>query len=152
VSSVELNPRTENPLRISIRVQKQSGFTLIELLVVVSLIGLLISVSVPVSYNMYLSYQASLKAEEVFVYVSQVRRESFLYGDEVVLSSQEGLIRSNDGEPAKFPDVFVQIDEPIKFYKNGTTSGGIVKIRTAATAYRLTITAPFGELLLARES
>ena len=152
MSSVELNPRTENPLRISIRIQKQSGFTLIELLVVVSLIGLLISVSVPVSYNMYLSYQASLKAEEVFVYVSKVRRESFLYGDEVVLSSQEGLIQSDDGQSAKFPDVFVQIDEPIKFYKNGTTSGGIVKIRTAAAAYRLTITAPFGELLLARES
>ena len=134
------------------RERRRSGFTLIELLVVVSLIGLLISVSVPVSYNMYLSYQASLKAEEVFVYVSKVRRESFLYGDEVVLSSQDGLIQSDGGQSAKFPDVFVQIDEPIKFYQNGTTSGGVVKIRAGATAYRLTITAPFGELLLARES
>jgi prepilin-type N-terminal cleavage/methylation domain-containing protein len=131
---------------------KRSGFTLIELLLVVSLIGLLMSVSVPVSYNMYLSYQASLKAEEVFVYVSKVRRESFLYGDEVVLSSQEGFIQSDDGQSVKFPDVFVQIDEPIKFYKNGTTTGGTVKIRTGAAVYRLTITAPFGELLLARES
>ena len=150
--SSELNPRAENSLRISIRVWERSGFTLIELLVVVSLIGLLMSVTVPVSYNMYRSYQASLKAEEVFVYVATVRRESFLYGDEVVLSSQEGLIRSNDGEPVKFSDVFVQIDEPIKFYKNGTTSGGAVKIRVGAAAYRLTVAPPFGELLLARES
>ncbi len=152
MSSVELNPQAESLFRFSARTQKRSGFTLIELLLVVSMIGLLMAVSVPASYNMYLSYQGSLKAEEVFIYVSKVRRESFLYGDEVVLASQEGLIQSDDGQSVKFPDVFVQIDSPIKFYKNGTTSGGMVKIRTGASVYRLTITPPFGELLLERES
>ena len=133
----EHEPRTTN-----------RGFTLVEILLVISIIGLILGVSVPASYQMYLNYKNSLHAEEVLTFVANVRRESFLYGEESVLSSTEGRIGYGEGRHAGFTDTFVQIDAPIKFYKNGTTSGGIVKIQAGDSLYWLKITAPFGNLLL----
>jgi prepilin-type N-terminal cleavage/methylation domain-containing protein len=135
-----------------LKIYDKSGFTLIEILLVVSIIGLIMGVTVPASYNMYLNYKNSLHAEEVLAYVSNVRRESFLYGQETVLSSKQGRIQPNDGTLIGFADIFVQIDTPIKFYKNGTTSGGALRIRAGDTVYRLKVTAPFGNLLLERET
>jgi prepilin-type N-terminal cleavage/methylation domain-containing protein len=127
---------------------QSSGFTLVEILLVISIIGLILGVSVPASYQMYLNYKNSLRAEEVLTFVANVRRESFLYGEESVLSSAEGRIQYGKGRLASFTDTFVQIDAPIKFYKNGTTSGGVLKIQAGHSLYWLKITAPFGNLLL----
>jgi prepilin-type N-terminal cleavage/methylation domain-containing protein len=135
-----------------LKIRDKTGFTLIEILLVVSIIGLIMGVSIPASYEMYLNYKNSLHAEEVLAYVSNVRRESFLYGQETVLSSKEGRIQPSKGELVSFADLFVQIDTPIKFYKNGTTSGGALRIRAGDTVYRLKVTAPFGNLLLERET
>ena len=109
-------------------------------------------VSVPASYQMYQSYKNSLKAEEVLTYVSNIRRESFLFGEETVLSSTDGRIQQGDGRIMNFTDLFVQIDTPIKFYKNGTTSGGVLKIQAGDSIYRLKVSPPFGNLLLERDS
>jgi len=125
-----------------------SGFTLVEILLVVSILGLILAVSVPASYEMYLGYKSSLRAEEVLTFVANLRRESFLYGEESVLSSVEGNIQYGDGKLVTFADTFVQIDAPIRFYKNGTTSGGELQIQAGGFAYRLNISAPFGNLLL----
>ncbi len=56
------------------------GFTLIELLIVITIIGMMFSVSVPISYSIYQRYQASLKAERVLTLVSSMRMEAFLHG------------------------------------------------------------------------
>jgi prepilin-type N-terminal cleavage/methylation domain-containing protein len=133
-----------------LKIRDKTGFTLIEILLVVSIIGLIMGVTIPASYEMYLNYKNSLHAEEVLAYVSNVRRESFLYGEETVLSSKEGRIQPNNSALIGFADLFVQIDTPIKFYKNGTTSGGVLKIQAGDSVYRLKVTAPFGNLLLER--
>jgi prepilin-type N-terminal cleavage/methylation domain-containing protein len=128
----------------------KKGFTLIEMLIVVSIIGLMLSVSLPISYGMYKSYKASLKAEEVMVFISSLKRESFLYSEAKVLSSKGGVITVN-GKEQTFDDAVIQIDTPIEFYKNGTTSGGTLKIHVADQAYSLNIQAPFGSLILERK-
>ena len=128
----------------------KKGFTLIEVLLVISLIGFMLSVSLPISYSMYQSFKASLKAEEVMIFVSSLRRESFLYSEAKVLSSKEGVLMVNGNEKI-FNDTLVQIDLPIEFYKNGTTSGGALKIVVGGQAYSLNVQTPFGGLFLERK-
>ena len=129
---------------------KDKGFTLIEILLVVFLIGLIFSVSLPVSYNMYTSYKASLKAEEVMIFISSLKRESFLYSEAKLLTSKDGVMTVN-GEGKAFADTIIQIDQPIEFYKNGTTSGGILNISVGGQAYTLNVNTPFGDLILGRK-
>jgi len=134
---------------MSIFQRSQQGFTLIELLTVVAIIGIMLSVSLPMSYNMYESYKASIKAQEVMIFVSSLRRDSFLYSEGKVLSSENDVI-TVDGKEKVFADTRLRIDSPIRFYKNGTTSGGLIKIYVGDQAYSLTIRAPLGDLFLER--
>jgi prepilin-type N-terminal cleavage/methylation domain-containing protein len=127
----------------------KKGFTLIEILIVVSILGLMFSVSLPISYGMYMSYKASLKAEEVMVFISGLKRESFLYSEAKALSTKDGVMTVN-GKEKTFEDASIQIDQPIDFYRNGTTSGGTVKIYVGNQAYSLNVQAPFGNLILER--
>ena len=128
----------------------QKGFTLIEILIVVSIIGLMLSVSLPISYSMYMSYKASLKAEEVMIFISSLKRESFLYSEAKILSSKDGVIIVN-GKEQVFNDTVIQIDPPIEFYRNGTTSGGTLKIYVGNQAYSLNVKAPLGDIILERK-
>jgi prepilin-type N-terminal cleavage/methylation domain-containing protein len=132
------------------RRMSSKGFTLIEIIIVVSIIGLMLSVSLPISYSMYMSYKASLKAEEVMVFISSLKRESFLYSEAKVLSSKDGVMIVN-GKEKTFGDTSIQIDPPIEFYRNGTTSGGALKIFVGNQAYSLNIQAPFGNIILERK-
>ena len=129
---------------------EKKGFTLMEILIVVSIIGLMLSVSLPVSYNMYSSYKASLKAEEVMIFVSSLKRESFLYSEAKMLSSKDGVMMVN-GKEKVFNDILIQIDPPIEFYRNGTTSGGTLKIYVGDQTHTLNVQAPFGTLFLERK-
>lgn len=128
---------------------RQKGFTLIEILLVVAIIGIMLSISLPVSFGMYNSYTSSLKAEEVMVYISKLRRESFLYSEKKVISSKNNMI-TVDGQSKDFDGSSINVDSPIVFYRNGTTSGGTVKVGTGGSTYLLTIRAPLGDLVMTR--
>ena len=128
----------------------KKGFTLIEILIVLSIIGLMFSVALPISYSMYGSYKASLKAEKVMVFISSLKRESFLYSEAKVLSSKDGVMIVN-GKEKTFDDTSIQIDQPIEFYRNGTTSGGTLKIYVGDQAYTLNVQAPLGGIILERK-
>lgn len=133
----------------STKFTKERGFTFIELLIVVSIIGIMLSVSIPISFGMYTSYKASLKAQEVMVFVSGLRRDAFLYSERKLLSSKGDVITVDDEEKV-FEDTRIRIDSPIVFYRNGTTSGGTINIYIGDQAYSLSVNAPLGDLLLAR--
>jgi prepilin-type N-terminal cleavage/methylation domain-containing protein len=129
--------------------RKSHGFTLIEILLVIAIIAAMFAVTVPISYNMYQSHKASLKAEEVLVFIAGLKRESFLYSEAKVLSSKDGIMAVN-GEKAEFGDTYIQIDTPIEFYKNGTTTGGTVKVLAAGQPYSLKVQPLFGDLSMER--
>lgn len=141
---------TSNNKHFNITKTKEKGFTLIEILIVVSIIGLMFSVALPISYSMYGSYKASLKVEKVMVFISSLKRESFLYSEAKVLSSKDGVMIVN-GKEKTFDDTSIQIDQPIEFYRNGTTSGGTLKIYVGDQAYTLNVQTPLGGLILERK-
>ncbi len=127
---------------------RTQGFTFIEILLVVSIVGILMSITVPASYSMYKRYEASLKAEKVLTLVASLRLQSFLHSEENTLSSKEGRLLINQ-EVYNLPeDVFVQIDQPIRFFKTGATQGGAMKIHTDEFSFVIDISAPFGEMTM----
>ena len=129
--------------------KKQRGFTLIELLIVLAIIGMMLSVSLSFSAGLYNGYKASMKAEEVLIFVSKLRRESFLYSEAKVLSSANDVL-TIDGTANAFEDIRIRVDIPIAFYRNGTTSGGAVNIYVGDQLYTLSVQEPLGGLLLNR--
>ncbi len=126
------------------------GFTLIELILVIFITGLIFSVTIPVSIKMYNRYKSSVRAEEVLIFLSRLRRESFLYGREKFLESIEGALVINR-EVYKFKDIFVEIKNPIEFYGNGTTTGGTIKLYLKESAYRINIKPVFGDISIIQE-
>ena len=135
---------TASPLRYS----SASGFTLIELLIVITIIGMMFSVSLPVTYSMYQRYQASLKAERVLTLVSSMRMDAFLYGRERLIESRDGSLLIDGNDSGGFKDVFIQVDSPIKFYSTGLTSGGEIKIYAGNSIFLIRINAPLGALVM----
>jgi prepilin-type N-terminal cleavage/methylation domain-containing protein len=129
---------------------RSPGFTLIEILLVMAILGLMLSVTLPISYDLYKSYKASLRAEEVMVFVSSLKRESFLYNERKILTSENGVMRVN-GEEKTISEAQIRIDTPIEFYKNGTTSGGILTVVTGNQVYEVQVQAPLGNLSLERK-
>ncbi len=125
-----------------------NGFTFIELIMVVTMVGVLLSVTVPISYSMYERYQASLEAERILTILSTARLEAFLYGEEKVVSSSEGKVIINEKVMDTGSIVFAQIDSPIRFFKTGTTSGGQIRVHSRNNLFIIDVGSPLGDLTL----
>lgn len=127
----------------------KKGFTIIELLVVIILLGMVLSAALPVSYGMYTTYKASLRAQEVMAYVSELRRNAFLHSERTVLSSQDGKMTVNE-EKKIFKEVNINISEPIVFFRNGTSSGGVIMLGVGDVVQNIVVNTPLGDLSLER--
>jgi prepilin-type N-terminal cleavage/methylation domain-containing protein len=128
---------------------KKKGFTVVELLIVIILVGMILTVTLPVSYGMYATYNASLRAQEVMAYVSELRRDAFLYSERKILSSQDGNM-TVDGSKKIFNGINISIPEPIIFFRNGTSSGGIIVLSVGDVVQNLVVKTPLGDLSLER--
>lgn len=127
------------------------GFTLIELLVVLAIVSMMASLTVSVTYSMYQAYQSAIEAEKIVATISTIRLESFLYSEEKRLESNDGKLLINK-EPVKgYENIFFQIEQPIKYFKTGTTSGGSIKMTVNNYKFSLNIKSPFGDLTLNKE-
>ncbi len=127
---------------------KDKGFTLIELLIVITIIGMMFSVALPISYSMYERYQASLEAEKILTLVSSLRLDAFMSGQERLLEAKDGKMFVNGSEAGEFKDIFIQIDQPINFYKTGMTSGGEIKIYAGNNTFVVEVQAPMGSITM----
>lgn len=125
----------------------KKGFTLIEILIVVAILGLLFSVTIPVSYELYENYKNSLKVQDFMLFISSLKRDSFLYSESIEISSSEGAIVVN-GEKKTFNDLYITISQPFRFFKNGTTEGGQIEVRIDNKLYKVIVSSPFGEISL----
>lgn len=123
----------------------KKGFALIELLLVIAILSLIVSVIIPVSYDLYTFYIETHEIEKFVIFLSGIKRESFLYNRENVIHEKNGIIYVNDKSIRDFNFKF-QIDSPIIFFKNGTSSGGIIKIITNKNAYKIQVSSPLGEI------
>ncbi|RKX61109.1 MAG: hypothetical protein DRP29_01315 [Thermodesulfobacteriota bacterium] len=128
---------------------KTHGFTLIEILIVITIVGLIFSITLPISYELYESYKNSLKVQEVMLYIASLKRESFLYSEEKDISSCEGALIVN-GKSKVFSGVYIVVRKPFKFFKNGTSNGGEIEIHVGSEKYKIIVSAPFGELFFER--
>ncbi len=124
------------------------GFTLIELLIVVALIAVLLGVVTPLSISMYKSYEASLKAEKLLIYISSLRRHAFLYGEVYEISSKDKKLLINEKPIRGFKAFSINIKKPIYFYSNGTSSGGVIHLNIDKYFYKIKVKPPSGELSL----
>ena len=129
------------------QMHKKNGFTIIELLIVVVLVAMVFSVALPISYGMYATYNASLRAQEVMAYVSALRRDAFLYGERKVISSQDGMIAVG-GEKKPFDGVRILVSSPIVFFRNGTSTGGTIVVQAGDVVHRIVVKAPLGDFFL----
>jgi type II secretory pathway pseudopilin PulG len=130
---------------------RSQGFTLLELLMVVSLVILLLAITLPVSYSMVQGYQASLQAEEMLLMLSRLKRESFLYGKVQEIRMQEGTFFLNNEAVEDWPVMRGSLEDPIKFYGNGTSSGGVIHLSINGYRFHIDIKAPSGTLSLQRD-
>ncbi|KJU85532.1 prepilin-type [Candidatus Magnetobacterium bavaricum] len=129
------------------RLRNRGGMTIIELLIVIFIISMVFSVALPVTLKTYQRYTASLEAEKVLVLMARVQRESFATGFDSYVRTVDGVIVINDeGNP--MPHAFASLNRPIAFYGNGTTSGGEVIVYVNDFTFVVTVTAPFGGMLM----
>jgi len=128
----------------------KKGFTLIELLVTLSIVTVVLAIAIPVSYTTYKGYQESLEAEKVLMLLSSIRRESFLYNREKFIEAKNGSLKI-DGAEKRFEGIYIYTEKPIIFYKNGTTSGGKIRLKMEYNAFLIYIDTPSGDLKFTRE-
>lgn len=126
----------------------RKGFTLIELLLVVLIVGLLFSVVIPFSQRRYERYKGALEAEKALLFLSEKRREAFLYGKEIEISSEKGTLKTSQGETLKIEGAFVEVKTPFKFYPTGTTNGGLIYFYYGGLIWVIEVKVPFSELYL----
>jgi prepilin-type N-terminal cleavage/methylation domain-containing protein len=125
-----------------------SGFTLIEMLIVLIIIGMLFSITIPVSYSTYERYQASLKAQKFLMYLNTIRLNSFLYGQQNIISSKDGQLLINGNTTNQTKDIKVSLQSPIYFYPTGATSNGQINLNIKDFAFKITIQSPSGNFTL----
>jgi len=124
---------------------QKRGFTLVEVLITISILLLIFSVSLPISFSMYRYYKESQEVDKFVIFLSTLRRDAFLYNREHKIAERDGLLLIDD-KVKEVEGLKFSIEKPIIFYKNGTSSGGIIIVYTPNFKFKIEISAPFGEI------
>lgn len=126
-----------------VRGRQTSGFTLLELLAALAIAGLVLAVSVPASIRMYESMQYRKAVRDVITLFSSARYKAIQSGhaQSVEIRPDKSELRLNSAIKQIPKGVRISVDSAkelnsgnvgvIRFYPEGGTSGGSVKVETA---------------------
>jgi general secretion pathway protein H len=118
------------------------GFTLLELLIAFSIAGLLLAVAVPASHKMYQSMQYREAVRAVRRALESARYQAMVTGEpaQIAINPRNKTVALNSNKPQTLPTfVELQTDSAqelmqdadtavIRFYADGSSSGGTVKV------------------------
>jgi general secretion pathway protein H len=125
------------------RGRKAFGFTLLELLAALAIAGLVLAVSVPASVRMYESMQYRQAVRDVITLFSSARYKAIQsgYAQSVEIRPDKNELRLGNTVKQLPEGVRISVDSAgelsrenagvIRFYPEGGTSGGSVKVETA---------------------
>ncbi|KJR40403.1 prepilin-type [Candidatus Magnetoovum chiemensis] len=129
------------------KTNKEKGFTIIELLIVLVLTAAILSITMPVSINIYNRYKASLEAEKVLVIFAKTQRLAFLYGQSRSMTAKNGIIYINN-EKSAVEGVFASLASPIVFYSTGASAGGVATVYVNNFTFKIYVASPYGEIYM----
>lgn len=124
---------------------QQSGFTLLELLVVFAMMGLILGAAVPATARLYESsvYRAAVRDSLTALTSARYRAMAYSRVEDVLIDVEELRLVSGD-ETVQYPDtVALEVlsasevnslypgKAVIRFYPDGTSTGGTVSIRSS---------------------
>lgn len=134
---------------MNLKTFRTKGITLVEVILVTATLLFLLSVVIPFSYSSYLYYKNSREVEKFVIFLSSLRREAFLHSKEFVIYKQGDKLYINETNINNF-HLSLKIEKPIYFYKNGTSSGGIIFVYFERYTFKIVISYPFGEIYYER--
>lgn len=124
--------------------RRQTAFTLVELMVAIAIVGLLLAATVPASMRFYESIQYRQAVRDVLGTLSAARQQAMDFGRprDVLINTQQARVSLGD-DSVYLPDGFTlsvtsasEVNRDalavIRFYPEGSSSGGDIDIRSPA--------------------
>jgi prepilin-type N-terminal cleavage/methylation domain-containing protein len=132
---------------------KKKGFTLVEVILVVLLILLIFSIIYPFSINMLTRQKEKKKILEVIVSISDLRRKSFSYLKNGVISARKNCLTFTLGGKILKKICFkknIVLKGEIIFNKNGVSKGSQIVFQNLSNPYKIKIEKLTGKVSLVR--
>ena len=127
-------------LAICRRADPGRGFTLLELLIVLALFGLLTALTVPRFVALYDSLNAAHQRDEALRQIAGLGYRAFQKGQELVVGVPAA---GTAPQQWSLPDGWsIQAKPPIRYYRNGACSGGVLEVTSPQGVERLVLVPP----------
>jgi|WetSurMetagenome_2_1015567.scaffolds.fasta_scaffold562396_2 general secretion pathway protein H len=105
--------------------RSERGYTLIELLVVVGILSVVAAIATPLTTHAINAATARSDSYRTVSTLRHLQSEAVQRQDAITLAPSKSALRTTAGEEIRISDsATVEVPEPVRFYPDGTTSGG----------------------------
>jgi len=111
----------------------QSGYTLVELLVVIAIVGLIVAIAAPVAATTIASAQFRADAQSAVTLLRRCQSDAVHQSRTITLETPADVAGLAKHDGYKIGTVTeLQIEDPIRCFADGTTTGGRLVLRRGA--------------------